>query len=156
MILGVLAVALVAAAPVRAVTITEFAGNPKTISSFPVNITSGPEGNLWWTDIEAEPGIVRMSPSGEYLPRISDPNKPVDVVVAPSGWASWVSEKGTGTRSPGGFVSITESSLHGSSIILAPGNHLRWGVAKASARPLSAGRLTTATTSSPKGPATGT
>lgn len=35
--------------------------------------------------------------------------------------------KRIGSRSPSGLVSAMGTTLHGSSIILAPGNHLRWG-----------------------------
>ncbi|OJU80565.1 MAG: hypothetical protein BGO11_07550 [Solirubrobacterales bacterium 70-9] len=119
--------ALLVVGRAAAVTIAEFAADPDSKLSFPVNITSGPEGNLWWTDIGAHPGIARMTPDGEYLPRLADPNKPVDVVVSASGWASWVSQNGTGERAPGGTVSIHPSKFVGSSIILTPDEGLRWG-----------------------------
>lgn len=123
MILGLV---LALAVPARAATITEFDANPGAFS-FPLSIASGPEGNLWWAEAGAEPGIGRMSTSGERLPLIHDSNIPIDVVVAPSGWASWVSEGGIGSRSPTGLVTVTESLLRGGAIALTPGNQLRWG-----------------------------
>lgn len=119
-------VALVAAAPAGAVTITEFAANPGKAAN-PQNIVSGPEGNLWWTEAGLELGIGRISPSGERFPIIPTAQQPVDLVVAPSGWVSWTSLTGYGTRSPGGLVTNTPTGDVGGAMILNPSNEIRWG-----------------------------
>ncbi|MBS1888351.1 MAG: hypothetical protein JSU06_14305 [Actinobacteria bacterium] len=133
MILGRLAVlvaavlgALAFADSAGAVTITEFPANPGKIA-FPINIVAGADGNLWWTESGAEPGIGRMSPTGERFPVIPDPNNPIDLAAAPSGWVSWVSEKGFGTRSPSGIVTREATYFVAGAITLTPTGQIRYG-----------------------------
>lgn len=118
--------ALAVAAPADAVTITEFEANPGQIS-VPINIVGGPDGNLWWTELGSEPGIGRMSPTGERFPVIPDTSNPIDLAVAPSGWVSWVTQEGFGRRSPSGIVTREASSFSAGSITLTPSGQIRFG-----------------------------
>jgi virginiamycin B lyase len=118
--------ALAVAAPANAVTITEFDTNPGKVS-VPLNIVGGADGNLWWTEIGSEPGIGRMSPSGERFPVIPDGSNPIDLAAAPSGWVSWVSQEGFGSRSPSGFVTRNANSFRAGSITLTPSGQIRFG-----------------------------
>lgn len=114
------------AAPAGAVTITEFEASPGQIS-LPINIVAGADGNLWWTEIGSEPGIGRMSPSGERFPVIPDGSNPIDLAVAPGGWVSWVSQEGFGSRSPSGIVTRSANSFGAGSITLTPSGQIRFG-----------------------------
>ncbi len=127
-------IALAAANGASAATITEFEADPGK-ASFPLNITSGPDGNLWFTDLGQQPGIHRMSPSAEYFPVIPDNDEPIDLVVAPSGWASWTTEKGVASRSPAGGVEISHEYKHGGAIVLQPNNQIRVGFGLQSSPP---------------------
>jgi streptogramin lyase len=118
--------ALAVAAPANAVTITEFDTNPGKVS-VPLNIVGGADGNLWWTEIGSEPGIGRMSPSGERFPVIPDGSNPIDLAAAPSGWVSWVSQEGFGSRSPSGLVTRTANSFSAGAITLTPSGQIRFG-----------------------------
>lgn len=124
-----LAVALIclAAAPARAVTITEFESNPGHVVQSPKHIVSGPEGNIWWTEASFDFGIMRMSPSGERLPIIKTKEEPFDLVVAPSGWASWTTVGGYGARGPGGGMTEQATGYPGGAIALTPSNEIRYG-----------------------------
>jgi streptogramin lyase len=122
-----LLVALVTAQSASAAPITEFDANPGTIGAYPLDIVSGPEGNLWWTEAGLETGLMRMSPSGERFAIIPTAEQPTDLVVAPSGWVSWTSVNGFGYRSPGGVVKEQPTSDVGGPIILNPSNEIRWG-----------------------------
>jgi virginiamycin B lyase len=117
---------LALAAPAGAVTVTEFEANPGKIS-VPLNIVAGADGNLWWTEIGSEPGIGRMSPTGERFPVIPDGSNPIDLAAAPSGWVSWVTQEGFGTRSPSGIVTRTANSFGAGSITLTPSGQIRFG-----------------------------
>ncbi|MBS1882268.1 MAG: hypothetical protein JSS97_04850 [Actinobacteria bacterium] len=125
--------ALAGADPAGAVTITEFDANPGKLAT-PNYIVAGPDGNLWWTESGAEPGIGRISPAGERFPIISDSGRPIDLAVAAGGWVSWVSEKGFGSRSPSGVVYRESSGSAGNfragSITVAPNNQVRFGGAE--------------------------
>ena len=109
-----------------AVTITEFDTNPGQIS-VPNYIVAGPDGNLWWTELGSEPGIGRMSPTGERFPVIPDSNNPLDLAAASSGWVSWVSQEGFGRRSPSGITTRETSLFNAGSITLTPANQIRFG-----------------------------
>jgi streptogramin lyase len=119
-------VTLAFAASARAVTITEFPiVNPG--GADPLNIITGPDGNLWWTEGGSNPGVGRINPSGEAFPLIEDSRHPVDLVAAPSGWVSWVSEGGWGVRNPSGTVNEVATTLKGGAITLTAGNEVRFG-----------------------------
>lgn len=120
---------LALAAPAPAVTVTEFDANPGEIS-VPLNIVAGADGNLWWTEIGSEPGIGRMSPTGERFPVIPDGNNPIDLAAAPSGWVSWVSQEGFGRRSPSGFVTRETVNFRAGAITLTPADQIRFGGAE--------------------------
>lgn len=122
MILG----AVTCADPAGAVTITEFETNPGKVS-VPLNVVAGPDGNLWWTELGAEPGIGRMSPTGERFPVIPDSRNPIDLAAAPSGWVSWVSQEGFGRRSPSGIVAEQTENFRAGAITLTPSNQIRFG-----------------------------
>ncbi len=125
--LATLGAALATAGPAGAVTITEFpVDNPG--GSDPLHIIAGPDGNLWWTEGGANPGIGRMTPTGESLALLEDGGHPVDLVAAPSGWVSWVDEEGWVARSPaGGFKVSPNANLKGGAITLTAGNEVRFG-----------------------------
>ncbi|HVO53906.1 MAG TPA: hypothetical protein VMT37_05780 [Solirubrobacterales bacterium] len=127
--LAALAVAAIvlAVAPAAEAAITEFDANPGKIGAYPLNIVSGPDGNLWWTEAGLETGIMRMSPSGERFAIVPTVEQPTDLVVAPSGWVSWTSVNGYGYRSPGGTVKEQPTGDVGGPMILNPSNEIRWG-----------------------------
>ena len=120
-------VALAGADSAQAVTITEFDSNPGHVATRPKNIVSGPEGNLWWTEAGLETGLMRMSPNGERLPIIKTKEEPFDLVVAPSGWASWTTVGGYGARSPGGVMTEQPTGYPGGAIVLTPSNEVAYG-----------------------------
>jgi virginiamycin B lyase len=119
-------VALTCASSAGAVTITEFPANPGKIS-VPNNIIAGPGGNLWWTEAGQEPGIGRMSPTGERFAVIHANGHPFDLVAAPNGWVSWVGEGSVGRYSPFGAESDEAVGLQGGAIVLTAGNEIRVG-----------------------------
>jgi streptogramin lyase len=121
-------IALAFTGTANAVTITEFEANPGK-SATPNNIVAGPGGNLWWTELGAEPGIGRISPTGEHFPVIHTETTPIDLAAAPSGWVSWVSQSGLGMRNPSGTVyQVLESSnFRAGSITLTPAGQIRFG-----------------------------
>jgi streptogramin lyase len=128
-IAAVVATALIAlafASSAGAVTITEFPSNPGK-ESLPEKIITGPGGNLWWTERGSEPGIGRMTPTGELFSVIPSSVRPVDLVAAPSGWVSWVGEIGVGSRSPAGFATSYPSEFIGGAITLTTGGAVRMG-----------------------------
>ena len=118
--------ALALAGPAGAVTITEFPA-VNVGGADPLHIIAGPEGNLWWTEGGSNPGLGRMTPSGESFPLIEDGQHPVDLVAAPSGWVSWVGEEGWGTRSPSGTFKGASTALKGGAITLTANNEVRFG-----------------------------
>jgi streptogramin lyase len=123
--------ALIGAGPAAAVTITEFPADPGVFGATPEQIVAGPEGNLWWAEGGAAPGIGRMSTNGELLPEIGLFAKPNDLVVAPSGWASWTSDEGVETRDPAGYLHPYRSQqFHGGAITLTPSGAVRWSYAR--------------------------
>jgi streptogramin lyase len=120
-------VALTFADSAGAVSITEFpAQNPG--GPDPLNIIAGPDGNLWWTEGGSNPGLGRMTPTGESLALIEDGSHPVDLVAAPSGWVSWVDEEGWVSRSPAGVFKVSpNNNLKGGAITLTAANEVRFG-----------------------------
>jgi streptogramin lyase len=124
--MATLLVALAFAGSASAVTITEFPSNPGK-ESLPEKIVSGPGGNLWWTESGSEPGIGRISPTGELFPVIRSSVQPVDLVAAPSGWVTWVGKTGIGSRSPEGYVRTFSSEFIGGAITLTTAGALRMG-----------------------------
>jgi streptogramin lyase len=122
--------ALIGAGSAGAVTITEFPADPGNFSSTPEQIVGGPEGKVWWTEGGAKSGIGRISTNGELFPAIETSRQPVDLVVAPSGWASWTADEGIGTRDPSGFVhTYDRENFSGGAITLTPAGSVRYGYA---------------------------
>lgn len=127
MLLGSLA-ALVTVAPAGAVTVTEFPIEPGSApgSHLPRYIQVGPDQNLWYAEGGTSPGIGRIGTSGERLPQIPDPAKPVDLTAAPDGTVYWTTDSGLGRRLPNGAVgSYTGRPSY--SIALTVDGELRWG-----------------------------
>lgn len=131
-VVAVLALSLVPAAPAAAATITEFDANPGGPSA-PRYITTGPEGNIWWTDASSAKGIYHMSPGGERFTRISTSlGAPLKLAVAPGGWISWTLDHGSGFRNPeGGGGESSFTMEYGGAVVLTPANEIRWGTTQA-------------------------
>jgi streptogramin lyase len=110
-----------------AATIVEFPANPEGETADPLRIAAGPDGNLWFVEGESEAGIGRMTTAGEPFALIHDANKPVDLVTAPSGWVSWVSEEGFGTRNPSGVAVKYKTGFRGGAIALTADDEVRYG-----------------------------
>jgi virginiamycin B lyase len=106
---SLLVLALGLAARAEAVTITEFPIGP---GSAPRYIHPGPDGNLWFTDGGSNPGIGRIDTTGQFLPTISDPNDPVDLVTLPDGSVLWTGDSGFGLRRPDGGI-VTRNTGYG-------------------------------------------
>jgi streptogramin lyase len=90
------ALAIAAAAPARAVTITEF-----PVGGGPRYIHPGPDGNVWFA---YDPGIGRIGTDGARFAAIPDARYPVDLVTAPDGTVYWTGDSGNGRRLPNGGV----------------------------------------------------
>ncbi|OJU85743.1 MAG: hypothetical protein BGO11_11875 [Solirubrobacterales bacterium 70-9] len=114
--------------PAGAATITEFPASDAGNVVLPERIIAGPDGNLWWTQPAKPSGIGRMVPNGELLAQIPDGQVPLDLVKAPSGWVSWVSRGGFGSRRPDGTTFLNyDESFFPSAIAITPTGELRFG-----------------------------
>ncbi len=111
-----------------AVTVTEFQIEPGSApgAHLPRYIQVGPDQNIWYAEAGTSPGIGRISTSGERLPQIADPAKPVDLVTAPSGTVYWTTDSGLGRRLPNGLVSAY-TNRPSYAIALTADGELRWG-----------------------------
>lgn len=121
--------ALSLAAPAGAATITEFEivpGSPPG-SHVPRYMAFGPDGNLWWTEVGATPGIRRVSPDGEAFPFIPDGRGPVDLDFSATGLAYWTTGGGLGRRFASGALETTNDPGAAFGIALTAGGNVRWG-----------------------------
>jgi streptogramin lyase len=127
------AIALVAAVPAlaQATSISEFALTQHT-GSLPVDVTGGPDGNLWFTDAGTTHAIGKITPAGtitEYTQGLAG-GPPQDITLGPDG-NLWFTETGPtnaaiGKITPSG--AITEYSLgnghSGDAILVGPDKNI--------------------------------
>jgi len=82
-----------AAGATQAQVVTEF-GAGISAGAFPLNITTGPDGNLWFTELDGQ-RIGRITPRGvvtEFGAGITAGGKPVDIKAGPDG-NLWFTER---------------------------------------------------------------
>ena len=109
--------ALLCAAPARAVTITEF-----PVGAAPRYIEPGPDGNIWFA---YDPGIGRISPMGERFAPILSAYYPVDLITAPDGTVYWAGDSAMGQRTPDGGVRHGRISAAGYAVALTADGQVR-------------------------------
>ena len=121
---------LCSAAAAQAATVTEF-WEGITLPASPVEIAAGPDGNLWFTEVDGD-AIGRITPSGvvtEFLDGISSGSGPLGITPGPDGnlWFTEYDAGRIGRITPAGVVTefsegITAGSSPRSIVTGADGN----------------------------------
>jgi streptogramin lyase len=133
---GALLTGLVSASA-QASGITEY--SIPTTGSFPIGVTSGPDGNVWFTEQDGDK-IGRITPAGT-ITEFSLPtsgSSPVNITAGPDGnlWFTEYAGNGIGRITTAGVVSefpLPVASSHPSGITLGPDGNLWFAEARCSA-----------------------
>jgi streptogramin lyase len=134
------------AGPAQAQIVTEFSAGLSSIAR-PNGIASGPDGNLWFTEMGSANRIGRITPAGvitEFSAGITTGANPGTITAGPDGnlWFSEASASRIGRITPAGVITEFSAGISGTagSIAAGPDGNL-WFTERSANR---IGRITTA------------